>query len=434
MTDLIHGLATGVYAEDLGDQLAATASIGATALTINDVCDFDEAGGWLLLNGSVLEYDSCDDDTNTIALSVALTAAGAVDDTVAVWDQANAAKATVYVAIVGTIDGFEATEPIEAIVPDQLAHALQQSMTDGNGVSVVMHSTGSEWEIAGILGRGFSLATMQYLQGGMTTRTADDQAGIDILGGDSPAINIYGTGGVFGDGAQGMSIQADASGGVSQFYAGIAGETPGFVNPGQATVAGDVIPFLDISTSDLGGGSSVGSRAKIRLLGNTALQDASINLSNVLAICDEIEWDSASGGPVDITGHSLTADKVIAVNPDTTTNAANVRYAPGGQLVQVTSLSAHKHNQQRVDLTTLEKVLRLTPTSWDNDESTDDNGVHGRTIGLLADDAHELAPEFAEYDENGDLCGIDYRGASVALIGVVAMLTERVTALEQRGR
>ena len=218
----IHGLTTGVYAEDLGDQLATDQVIDDTVLHVNDVCDFDELGGYLLLNDAVLEYLTVDDDDSTITLAAPLTAAAAVDDRVDVWDQANNQKATAYKAVVTNLDGFEDAAPIEAVVSDQLAHALQPMMTEGNGVSTVLERSGSELEVTGILGRAFSLASLQYLQGGLTTRQAEDEAGVDILGSESgtPGILAFGDGGV-------LTVFVDATTGDASFIGEVGTALPG---------------------------------------------------------------------------------------------------------------------------------------------------------------------------------------------------------------
>lgn len=131
---------------------------------------------------------------------------------------------------------------------------------------------------------------------------------------------------------------------------------------------------------------------------------------------------------------AVTAGQLFALAPGTSTNAADVRYAPGGQLLLVTSLSKFKLNQREVDLATASKALDVAFTSWqDVFDAAENGGTEGivRTYGAVAEQVEKVAPEFAEYDVDGNLAGVDYRALSMALLPIVADLKHRIEVLER---
>jgi hypothetical protein len=218
--ETFHAVVKGVHVERLGDALTVAAAIGATTLSVRDVADFDDEGGYLRLNGTVLEYLSTDDDLSTITLAVALVAAAAVDDKVEAWDKANGQPAVVHKAVVDQIDGFDGFAT--AVVSQSIAHALSQDMRDGPGESVTLTREGAELRVVEVHGRTFSLAALQYLQGGMTTRQAEDEAGVDIVGSEAgvPGIFAYGPGGS-------PTVLIDATTGNASFIGEIGTALPG---------------------------------------------------------------------------------------------------------------------------------------------------------------------------------------------------------------
>jgi hypothetical protein len=118
--ETFHAVVKGVHVEVLGDTIASAASIGATTLTVRDVADFDEDGGYLRLNDVVLEYLSCDDDTSTITLAVALVAAAAVDDKVDAWDKANGQPAKLHKARSTRSTGSTGSPPWSSASPSPM--------------------------------------------------------------------------------------------------------------------------------------------------------------------------------------------------------------------------------------------------------------------------------------------------------------------------
>jgi hypothetical protein len=398
VTDTFHAVVTGVYAEDLGDQLTAAAAIGDTVLHVQDIADFDEDGGSILLNGVVLGYTTVDDDTSTITLSTALAAAAAVDDRVDVWDDSNASKATVYKAVVDQIDGFDGVAT--AIVQQSIAHALSQSMRDGTGESVTLtRDDDNELQLTAVHGRTFSLAALQYLQGGLTTRTAEDQAGIDVIGAGTddpraPGVYLYDT-----DGKLAMFMSDDVAGGVIKFYTNHASETgPGWVNPFVGVVLGSSVPQLDIS-----GPHASGHRSHIYLSDDFISLDPGSATGEVFIAS---QADLITEGSATFAGINGTVKLPFA---PTTTNAANVHIAGDGSLQQVTSLRAHKAEVREISLDDAVRLLGVASVTFYDRHEVDENGGTGdlrRGAGFLADDVADRIPELALYDDGGELRGV----------------------------
>jgi hypothetical protein len=95
-------------------------------------------------------------------------------------------------------------------------------MRDGTGESVTLAREGAELRIQEVHGRSFSLAALQYLQGGMTTRLAEDESGVDIVGSESGTPGIY----AFKPGGS-PSVIIDATTGNASFIGEIGTALPG---------------------------------------------------------------------------------------------------------------------------------------------------------------------------------------------------------------
>lgn len=141
--------------------------------------------------------------------------------------------------------------------------------------------------------------------------------------------------------------------------------------------------------------------------------------------------NTGAGGSTQIRGPVL-----VTTNPPTTTSAANARIGASGLINMVTSLSKHKLKKKAVRLADVAGVLKLKPTSWfdrgewlANGRSTE--GLR-RITGLIAEQVEEVAPEFAEYDVQGHLAGVDHRAVAVAMLPILADQQARIEALEAR--
>jgi hypothetical protein len=432
MTDTYAGNVSGMYALDLGDKLSAAAASGATTLTVYDAGDFDEDGGYILINDAVLRYATWDDDDNTITLTDPLPAAAAVDDVVTLWDQANGQPVTIYKAVVDQVDGFDGNA-IEAIVPQSLVHALSTTMRDSTGESVVLErDDDGELTVTAISGRAFALAGLQYLQGGMTTRQSDDEPGVDILGTDSGQPGVY----VYGSNGNMIVLRDDGSEGLIEFHTGTAGETPGFINPGIGVGGQHVLAFQ----TSRGASSPTDKFAYMALLGsNGTSTDPTLFLS---ATNLQVEDVTGIGGDILATG-TITSqgtgqfNKVLVLNPDPSTNPVNVVYeGANNQLRKSSSLSRYKLEQQDLTLEDAQAVLRLTPRTWFDRAEVEQNGdsTEGlrRVPGLVAEDVEQHAPVLASYDASGELQGVAYDRVAAVLLPIVRDLVERVECLERR--
>lgn len=405
MIETYHAAVTGVYAEDLGDQLVADTPIGDGILNVRDVADFDEDGGWLLLNGTVLEYDTVDDDTSAIILTLPLVAAAATDDVVTVWDAPNAQKATVYKAVVDQIDGFDGVAT--AVIQQSVAHALAQNMRDGTGESATLtRDDDNELQLVAVHGRAFALAALQYMQGGMTTRSAEDQPGIDILGADSGIPGVY----LYGANGNRIVLRDDGSEGIVEFWAGIANEIKGFINPQYDAATGRA--YIDFKTSS----DPTHAPAWLRMYGEGA------TAPNVSIMSGTELWafviHSLSGGIFmeDLAGGGSTGADISNL----------------GRIVRTTSSRRYKSNIKPLRLAEAQKVLDLEPVTFTRrDEAKAENR---RTYaGFIAEQAAEVGAElWVNRDADDQPDGFRYAELAAALIPIIRDQQQQIDALAAR--
>lgn len=139
---MTFGTVASVEAQMVGSELIAASAIAATTLTVDNVTDFDEEGGLLLLNDVILAYTGIDADTDIITLASGLAVAAAVDDPVAVVE---GGKASVeWVANVVTDEG----DTIPAVIPTALVRYFEEGTYDET-VTVRLVQVGSGYEVAG---------------------------------------------------------------------------------------------------------------------------------------------------------------------------------------------------------------------------------------------------------------------------------------------
>lgn len=305
MSDTIHGLCSAVRAQALGDAISVAVTLGDTVINVYDVADFDEDGGWLwyIFGGAVVlsQYTAIDDDACTITIPASPAIHTLVVDTeISVWDAANGQPAVRYLATIDSLDGFDG-DPVEAVVDQHLVHALAQTARDGKGESVTLVRDGSELQVAKVHGRNSALASLQYLQGGMTTRQNDTDSGVDILGVDSGTPGVY----VYGDGDDGNRIvlRTDGSAGILEFWTGATGETNGQINPG---IDGSGNHFIDLLTSKAA--SPHNNAAHVRLQGSGAGSSASLNMLGTFLDAGDIDasGDVTVAGNIGVTDLSAT--------------------------------------------------------------------------------------------------------------------------------
>lgn len=150
-----HGRLVAVAAEVAGDELVKAPLAGTLVLTVGDVADFDEDGGWLRLAGTPLEYVSADDDAATITLALPLPVLtfplGAIESRVDVWDPDADDVVVEFVARV-VLDNQDEGEPVEAGID----HALIDLLPGGirtRGESVSLEWDGDDLRVVEVAGK-----------------------------------------------------------------------------------------------------------------------------------------------------------------------------------------------------------------------------------------------------------------------------------------
>lgn len=200
-----------------GDDLAVAALAAATTLVVLDVADFDETGGHLLINGEVLAYAGCDDDTNSITLIDPLTDPAAIGDRVDIWDPDNSHTVVVPWARV-RVDGMDTGDPIEAEVDHAHLPLLSRLIrSTAGGESVTLERTGSRWTLTRVAGKSLSLDAMMLVKGGLTTREEITDPGVELT---SDGITAYKAGGD-------PTVRIDSATGDATFIGEIGTNFPG---------------------------------------------------------------------------------------------------------------------------------------------------------------------------------------------------------------
>lgn len=459
MTASYHALCTGVRAQRLGDSLSAVATTGDTVLHVNDVTDFSEDGGFYTMPGLTfgalqlyVQYSGIDDDTSSIFLPAPglLTSSGSpfpVDTEVYIWDNANNQPAVQYIATIDQIDGEDGTQ-CEAVVDQAIAHVLAQTMRNGGaGESVTVVEDGVGLAIAEVHGRNNALASMQYLQGGMTTRQTDIDAGVDILGVDSgtPGVYLFGAG---GDALAQMTPDGIATndtvprivlsntsdplfdqGGLIAFYvvgaswdpASLAAEwVAGPPNIGTIQLNGPQGPSgtgaagLGLSYVSGGTGSIANLDGKTINIGASA---NSITVHDDLAVTGAVNATGAvNGTTVHGTGTVQTDSGFFdnSLAPGGTLTGANINAS--GHIVRAPSSRRYKSNIKPLKLDVARKILDLEPVTFTLKEEA--RNKNRRTYpGFIAEQAAEVGAElWVDRDVDGNPDGFRYAETVAALV------------------
>lgn len=146
MTDV--GVVSAVGVERARSWLTAAAGVGATVLTVDDLADFSEAGGHLVLANVVYPYSAGNDEAGTLTLTTPSTLAAAADDPV----YACSIDGTVISEKVADVLVGDADEPIEVTVPYALWDRLPEGTRGGRGETVLIEPDGSGYRVADVLG------------------------------------------------------------------------------------------------------------------------------------------------------------------------------------------------------------------------------------------------------------------------------------------
>lgn len=175
-----HGRILSVETKVRGDALDEDALAGATTLVVGDAGDFDEDGGWLTINGQVVEYTAVDDDEGIITLATGLTAAADEGDAVHLWDPLYEEVVDYQEAQVELDGEHDNPEPVVAEVAEGVGD-LPEGDRGGPGESCTLHlvsddDESDEWEIVGVGGRPRKSQGMRAEADDNYVLTADDVA------------------------------------------------------------------------------------------------------------------------------------------------------------------------------------------------------------------------------------------------------------------
>lgn len=175
-----HGRILSVETKVRGDALDEDALAGATTLVVGDAGDFDEDGGWLTINGQVVEYTAVDDDEGIITLATGLTAAADEGDAVHLWDPLYEEVVDYQEAQVELDGEHDNPEPVVAEVAEGVGD-LPEGDRGGPGESCTLHlvsddDESDECEIVGVGGRPRKSQGMRAEADDNYVLTADDVA------------------------------------------------------------------------------------------------------------------------------------------------------------------------------------------------------------------------------------------------------------------
>lgn len=127
------------------DELAAPVTAGSLYITVRDAGFFlGEGGGWLRVNGEVIQYGDADDETGVITLLSPITADAEEDDAVEVWDfdaQDVSQEVVAHVSVEGS--SFN-DDPLEATVVHGLIPFLREGIREADAEVVVLEWRGED--------------------------------------------------------------------------------------------------------------------------------------------------------------------------------------------------------------------------------------------------------------------------------------------------
>jgi hypothetical protein len=119
----IYGNVVEVATANVGENVTANAAIGATSIFVEDPTTFDETGGNLKINGSILPYSGIDESTGAILLGVPLDVTVEQDDRVEIYPARPVKTALVDL-------GIEGSDPVLVTVPHSLSAILSDGMRE----------------------------------------------------------------------------------------------------------------------------------------------------------------------------------------------------------------------------------------------------------------------------------------------------------------
>lgn len=135
---------------------------------------------------------------------------------------------------------------------------------------------------------------------------------------------------------------------------------------------------------------------------------------------------------------SMHADYIYIKSPHTSSHGANAYLATDGALVMSTSAAKYKTDIVRSFETEMgDKLLEIPVAHWKDKEEVlaktlDPNAKNPETyFGMIADDLDDAGlNELVEYDDKGNVNGIQYDRVALSLIPLIRNYRDRITELE----
>lgn len=142
-------------------------------------------------------------------------------------------------------------------------------------------------------------------------------------------------------------------------------------------------------------------------------------------------------GTLSVTGRSTLTGGITStdVRARTVTVGYSAVYADVNGIFGANTSSRRYKQDIAAATMDLDGILRLTPRRYRRRAAVEEMGADAPVeIGLIAEDVEKVAPWLVFHDADGLVQGIRYEMLSVALLGIVKTLDERVRALEDQSQ
>lgn len=152
----IHGHIASVTQTFDGAITNGAAAVGATVLTVDDVADFIETGGWLTIQNpdgsfaAAVAYTGVDDTASTITLASGLATAVADGTALRATDSTGASPTEWFVTVVDDSDGSTVTAPLTHTLITLLGDGIRALVSES---AVVTRDGDGEWTVTEIIGK-----------------------------------------------------------------------------------------------------------------------------------------------------------------------------------------------------------------------------------------------------------------------------------------
>ncbi|MBS0952316.1 phage tail protein [Lactiplantibacillus plantarum] len=178
-----------------------------------------------------------------------------------------------------------------------------------------------------------------------------------------------------------------------------------------------------------------GAERGVLISGGRAFTDG-ISISPYIRVGDTGHAGTGMGG----SNISMQGNYIYLKTPHTTSHGANAYLAGDGALVMSTSAAKYKTDIVRSFETKMgDKLLEVPVAHWKDKEEVlaktlDPNAKNPETyFGMIADDLDNAGlNELVEYDDKGNVNGIQYDRVALSLIPLIRNYRDRITELENK--